>query len=504
MHIGHGYRTVMSVGDDNLTSNDASALTNGNRLINLYATNCTSNAIDFPCIGEAFINNPNGGAVTNIGSTRFDFPTTGRSYEQEYFRLLFQDNVTAIGEAQGKQKLPFLASANYDGVARWTQMTLLLLGDPSLRIYTDTPKTLTVTAPASIAMGDGQFTVNVKVLGVPLEGALVTAYRPGDDYRSAATDVNGDAMVPFVPDSTGSLTLTVTGFNCRPFQTTVAIVAGAGPALGDLAPALDDDNVGGTQGNGNAVWDAGEVIDLRVPVRNNGAGAASGVVGTLTCSDPLVTVVASGVAYGGVASGATSNPATGFRVSVPYSCPDQREVPFTLTLTDDASHTWVQSFQIVVHAPDLAHVRHTLSDAGGNTDGRPDPGETVSCFLTLRNLGTGIAQGLYGRLRNTDGLAVISDSTVTWPDLAPGTEATGDAVVYVPSSAAAKLVLHVFDSYGEIMTQTMDLSYPPAPVGLEALGAATSIKLTWAHLTTPDLRGYNIFRSPRRRGPTAG
>ncbi|HEY6867547.1 MAG TPA: C25 family cysteine peptidase, partial [Candidatus Eisenbacteria bacterium] len=115
VHVGHGYRTVMSCGDDNLTSNDAFALTNGNRLINMYAIDCTSNAIDFPCIGESFLLAPNGGAVTNIGSTRFDFPTTGRAYQQEYFRLLFQDNVTTIGEAQGKQKLPFLSQSSYDG-----------------------------------------------------------------------------------------------------------------------------------------------------------------------------------------------------------------------------------------------------------------------------------------------------------------------------------------------------------------------------------------------------
>jgi hypothetical protein len=36
---------------------------------------------------------------------------------------------------------------------------------------------------------------------------------------------------------------------------------------------------------------------------------------------------------------------------------------------------------------------------------------------------------------------------------------------------------------------------------MEALGRATSIKLTWAHLTTPDLRGYNLFRSSSPVGP---
>src|SRR6185503_12349439 len=72
LHVGHGYRNSMSVGDVTLVNADATGLTNGNKLFNLYAIDCTSSAIDFPCIGEAFMKNPNGGAVTVIGSTRFD------------------------------------------------------------------------------------------------------------------------------------------------------------------------------------------------------------------------------------------------------------------------------------------------------------------------------------------------------------------------------------------------------------------------------------------------
>jgi hypothetical protein len=503
VHVGHGYRTVMSCGDDNLTSNDAFSLGNGNRLTNLYAIDCTSNAIDFPCIGESFLLAPNGGAVTNIGSTRFDFPTTGRAYQQEYFRLLFQDQVTAIGEAQGRQKLPFLAQANYDGVSRWTQMTLLLLGDPSLRIYTTKPKALTVSAPSSIPLGSTSISVHVDTAGAAFPGAIVTAYKPGADLESAVTDGSGNAVVPFLPDSTGSMTLTVTGFNCKPYQATLPIVAAAGPALSCLAPAIDDDNTGGTSGNGDAIWDAGEVVDLAIPVRNNGGSSAPSVQGTLTTTDGMVTVVNGSVSYGTVAAGATSNPASHFRVTIAASCPDQREVPFTLTLVDGASHTTVRKLQLVVHAPDLVQVAHTVVDVGGNSDGRPDPGETCSMSLVLRNLGTGPALGLYGRLRQTDGLSTISDSTVAWSDLAPGQEATGDPVVFVPSSPAAKLELHVFDVYGERLVKLIDLSYPPTPSSLLALGAATNINLTWAHVPTADLLGYNVYRSSASGGPYA-
>src|SRR5262249_14780115 len=97
LHVGHGFRNSMSVGDVTIVNSDAASLTNGSKLFNLYAIDCTSNAIDFPCIGEAFLKNPNGGAVTVVGSTRFDFPTAGRAYQQEYFRLFFNDSASAGG-----------------------------------------------------------------------------------------------------------------------------------------------------------------------------------------------------------------------------------------------------------------------------------------------------------------------------------------------------------------------------------------------------------------------
>ncbi|MBI5710352.1 MAG: VCBS repeat-containing protein [Candidatus Eisenbacteria bacterium] len=501
VHVGHGYRNVMSVGDDNLTNADAMGLTNGSRLINLYAIDCTSNAIDFPSIGEAYLKAPNGGAVTNIGSTRFDFPTAGRSYQQEYFRLLFSDSITAIGEAQARQKLPFVGFSTYDGVNRWTQMTLLLLGDPELRVYTCTPRTLTVARPASVPVSDSSFSVHVAIGGTPLYGARVTAYKPGDEFESVLTNGAGDALVPFRPDSLGNLTLTVTAFNARPYQATVPVVASGQEVLADLPVTVDDDNLGGTAGNADGLFDAGETVDLDVPVRNNGGASAPAVTGTLSTTDPVVTVLVPAQSYGTIAAGAVANPPAGFRVSVPFSTADQREIPFTLRLLDGNGRTTVQKLQVVLRAPELGHIGHGVLDVGGNSDGKPDPGETVSYYVKLRNLGTGIAQTVSARLRSLDGLATVSDSTASWGDIASGQELQGDALTFVPSSASAKLQLVVSDQYGQLWSKTLDLTVPATPADLFGVGAATSIKLTWAKSQASDLLGYNLYRSTAAGGP---
>src|SRR5207249_3114283 len=153
------------------------------------------------CIGEAFLKNPNGGSVSVVGSTRFDFPTAGRAYQQEYFRLFFQDSVSAVGELQARQKLPFVAFSFYDGVNRWTQMTLLELGDPELHMYNSSWRTLSVSAPATVPLGDSLLTVHVETGGLPLYNATVTAYKPNDDFRTGNTDGSGNVTLGFRPDS---------------------------------------------------------------------------------------------------------------------------------------------------------------------------------------------------------------------------------------------------------------------------------------------------------------
>ncbi len=503
IHIGHGYRNVMSVGDANLINADAAALTNGNRLMNLYAIDCTSNAIDFPSIGEAFLKAANGGAVTNVGSTRFDYPVIGRYFQREFFRLLYDDSVTAVGELQARQKLPFISSSNQDNAYRWTEMTLLLLGDPELHVWTGTPRTLTVTAPSAFVVSDSTLLVHVAISGTPLEGARVVAYRPNDELSIATTDASGDASLSFRPDSLGEFNLTVTGYDCRPYQGVVPIVASSEPVLADLPCVVDDDNLGGTSGNGNGVVDAGEVVDLLVSLRNNGGSGAPGVTGSLTTTDGLVSITGAEASYGTIAAGATASPSNGFRVSVPYTVPDQHEFPFQLTLLDGSGRHFAESFALTARAPDPRHFSHVVLDLSGNGDGRPDPGETVSYFVKLKNLGTGIGPGVTAVLRSLDGLCTVTDSTAAFGDLAPGQEKQGDAFAFTSSSALAVLQLRVSDAYGLLSVQAVDLGYPSAPGNLAGQGFASTIELTWSHGPENDVLGYNIWESASLGGPYA-
>ena len=503
MHVGHGYREVMSCGDDNLSNNDMHALTNGDRLMNFYAIDCTSNAVDFASIGEALMRAPNGGAVTNIGSTRLDYPKFSRGFQREYFRLLLEDSVTAVGETNGRQKLPFVGHSDLDGFARLSQLELLLLGDPELRIFTARPRELAVVAPSTVEAGDGEIAVVVASAGNPLAGARVTAWMPGHEYRSSLTDGGGSAVLPFHPDSVGPCSLTVTAFNARPWRGTFSVVSGVQAALQSAGTEVVDDDLAGRQGDGDALPDAGEHVDLVVPVRNAGGTAAVTVTGTLSTSDPHVIISGPVVDYGAIDPAATSSPPGGFRVEISPDCPDQHEVAFTLDLTADGGLAQQQRVQMLVRAAELVQVAHAESEVGGNDDGRPQAGETVHYTFRVRNVGTGDARALTGRLWSLDGLAVVIDSTFTLPDLPPGSEADATPVSFVPASADARLGLAIDDATGTRSSQVLDLGYPDVVAGTTATGGSGSATLRWTQDPAPDLAGYNIYRGTSPAGPFA-
>ncbi len=501
LHVGHGYRNTMSVADASLVNADASSLTNGNKLTNLYAINCTSAAIDFPSIAEAFMKNPAGGAVTVVGSTRFDFPTAGRAYQQEYFRLFFEDSVSAIGELQARQKLPFVAFSFYDGVNRWTQLTLLELGDPELRMYNGAWRTLAVSAPGSFVLGDSLMAVSVTSGGNPVANARVTVYKAGDEFRTALTDAAGNVTLPFRPDSTGSYTLTVTAYSAKPFQATLNVTAGAAAVIGEAAVTVDDDNVGGTSGNGDGLADAGETVDLRIALRNRGGAASTGAVSaTLSTTDPFVTIVTADATYGSIAAGATGNPLVPFRLTIPANAPDQREVPLTMVLWDGTRGSR-ETIPLTLRAPEFVHFEHVVIESPGNNDGRPTTGETASYSVRLRNNGSGIGKAVTAKLRCLNGLATVTDSTSSFGDIATTATVQGDPFVLSVTGAGALFQLEVSDAMQVRLLQTLDLTFPLPPFNLSGLGEADAVKLIWDPNTEPDLAGYHIYRSTAAGGP---
>jgi hypothetical protein len=192
-HVGHGNKDILRCSLNNyVTVQDVDGLTNGiDRSGLLWMLNCTTAAIEYDCIAEHFMNNPNGGSAFVFGPTRFCFPTTLKDYFYEWHRLLYS-GVERAGVVSAMCKVPFVAESGYDNTDRWTQMSYLLLGDPESRLWTGRPVVMSAVHDSSAPLGPTDLTVTV-VDSAAVDSAYVCVVKDGEVYTTGYTDASGQA-----------------------------------------------------------------------------------------------------------------------------------------------------------------------------------------------------------------------------------------------------------------------------------------------------------------------
>ena len=136
LHVGHGYKYNMSVGDGSILNYDATSLTNGQKLFSMYLMNCTNVAFDTDCLAEYFLLNPNGGAFAVTGSSRSAFPSASRPYLDDYYSAPLR-RATSFSSASSRRSPAsrYTPSAYGETADRWTHFIYNYLGDPEICIF---------------------------------------------------------------------------------------------------------------------------------------------------------------------------------------------------------------------------------------------------------------------------------------------------------------------------------------------------------------------------------
>ena len=493
-HVGHGNKDILRCSKNNyITVQDVDGLVNGTDKSGLlWMLNCTTAAIEFDCISEHFMNNPNGGSAFVFGTTRFCFPTTVKEYFYEWHRLLYS-GVERAGVVCAMCKIPFIAQSSYDNTDRWTQMSYLLLGDPESRLWTKRPVALSVVHDSSAPLGPTDLTVTV-IDPAAVDSAYVCVAKDGEVYSTGHTNASGQVVLSFTPQTTGTLTITVTARNHYPYEDTIEVTSSAGAHLTLRSMEVNDDALGGSDGNANGNAEAGETVELDVTVGNGGLTDATGVTATLSTEDPYVTLVDDAESLGVVgASGQVAYDAA-FVVSIADSCPNKRDVELTLQFDEPARGSWTDSYTLRVLRPILTQLHNDYDDGD---DGVPEVGETVTLTIDVLNEGNGDADAVSGVLRYPTSAVTISDSTDTWGDVSAGSVVSGQAgfVFTVDSTITQEFELVLTDEDGKTWTHSFDAAKPAMPVGLDGRVKATTVYLMWNPVADLDLWGYNVNRT---------
>ncbi len=224
-HIDHCGTNVMGVGSINhgehLFNDDMSGLCNGEHLSILYTIGCWP--CNYPadtCIGEAFVQNTNGGGIAFIGNSRsgwynpYAYDTLSLRYDRFFFRSLFLFDYYKLGACFSRHKNHALLNSE---LMRFIFTELTLLGDPEVSIWTDDPQTVTVTHDSVVPFGSDLFAVYVEDASGPLVDATVCLWKDTEVYLIDTTDASGTVFFMPAPASAGAMYVTVTKRNYKPY-----------------------------------------------------------------------------------------------------------------------------------------------------------------------------------------------------------------------------------------------------------------------------------------------
>jgi len=321
----------------------------------------------------------------------------------------------ALAGAKAQLIEAFAADYYATNFIRWNN----LMGDPALSLWTRQPVVMNVTFPSSVNVGTRRIRPQVTdaASGQPIRDALVVLWKGDETYERVLTDEFGFADVPVQVNSSGILTLTVSKRNHKPYLADINCVT-ATEMVTLSSYSLDDDNNGGTSGNGDGILNPGEVMDLIAYLRNFGTSeTAQQVNAVLISSSPNVTVLNGAVAYGDIAPSDSAVGGSAFRIQVAPTIQNSERVFLTIAATS-AARTTHSTLRLLAAAGEPVFTGYQI--VGGDGDPFLEPGESaVSLLLTVQNIGHYTIPVSTGTLISRTSYVSVGGSNASFSAIAP-------------------------------------------------------------------------------------
>ncbi len=396
-----------------------------------------------PCFGEGWIRY--GSVLSPKGAVSFMGPTSlythtkwNNCIDAGIYQGIFEEGIGDFASAllRGKMEL-YYGMPNNQGPGGTTSSVECyfyiynILGDPGLEMWTGVPATLSVTHPTSLPQGVNSFDLTVLTGVTPIEGALVCVRRAENDYQNTAwTDETGSVLMDLGDATAGSYYVTVTGHNLHTYMGQLTISQEA-VALGIENYTVDDDMIGESSGDGDGQFNPGETIELIVTLSNNGSSqTATGVTGTVSSSDPYLTITQSSLTGPNAAPGATSLLSDDFNLILSPEAPHSHIVQVTLEASCSQG-SWTNLINLPVVAPLAEALEYTIE----NSTGVLNPGEIADVTVTLLNSGGDPLQNCSGTLISPDARLTVTDNYGQWDNITPGNSCVNGSNMFTLTAA---------------------------------------------------------------------
>lgn len=496
-HMHSSIRALGITKEETFYNSDFDNLTNGNCQQILISGGCKPATFTLDCIGEHFINNPNGGGVAFIGNA-----DNGNGEGTTELKLFCDALYDRDGHPATDYNLGRLFQKAQGTDYTWKRK-ITLLGDPEMPVWSKTPQTLSVTvSPSTIVCGTNTIVVTINNLPAG-EEALICLWKGEEGYCTKQVKANGNYTFTFTPKTTGQLAVTVTCRNFIPFEKNIPVNVNQGKNIFVSNVTFDDDKTGGSMGNNDQQTDAGEKIELSVELKNNGLANTTGVAATLSCSSPYITISNNQASFGTINAGSVNTAATKFVFTIDKNAPEipkndlKNPVVFTLVITDGAGASYTEAFNMAIHAPQIEQAHKTLLTTSDG-DMTVEPGEVVTFNIDLLNAGTATATGVTATLTFNSatlpaksypaiGTFQTQTNTLAYQCTVPAGYVTGQPLTFT---------MTVQNEYGRTWPFTFNLlEVTPIPnaATMTFTASKSEIEIAWGPVS--NVKGYKIYRS---------
>ncbi len=400
----------------------SSSITNAYRIPHTVNITCGTGSFSSTATTESFVRLGSegvpAGAVTAIGmATTGTHTGYNNTLDGGIFAGLLTHNMRTMGEAllHGRLYLWQIYGITSTNGANYSAHWCNLIGDPTMEVFLGIPSTYQIVPPEYIPVGGSLFDVVVKdALGNPVSGQSVTLSFGSTILARGFSDEFGLASLVLPQGLTvGTAVITVSGHNFKPLQQNISIISGG---LTPGSVVIDDDNSGQSIGNANGLVNAGERIELYLGLLNSGATSIRGLTGTLTCSNPYISIVNPSISYPNILAGASVSNTSPVVVNFNAACPDQSNIRLVLNLTSQLGTQYTISQHLVVYNGRLTLTSHQVID-GQNS--QLDPDENAQLRFVLTNSGSTALSNLNAELLCDSPYINIPAQTVSYGNAAP-------------------------------------------------------------------------------------
>jgi peptidase C25-like protein/dockerin type I repeat protein len=336
---------------------------------------------------------------------------------------IYQEDIFSMGGSLVRGKLnlymcyPQNPSYAVNIFSHWNS----LMGDPGLELFTGIPRDIVVSHADEINSGLEYLVVDVSLLsGLGLENAWVSLVQSNQSV-SSYTNTDGSVFVPLANLNNGEVTITVTGHNCLPYQSTIDIVNTASLVTAESF-VIDDDSIGNSQGNNDGVCNAGETIELWLDMHNYGTATEENVSMYMRTTSSFITALNSTVNFGDIEPGETVTSPEPYIMAVGSETPGGVDIQFSMAITSDGNG-WVDALELPVSGPMLDYDHYNV--IGGNSI--LDPGETSEMYITLENIGNLSAYGVSATIDCADDRITIVDNYGSFGTIYPGSSGNNNS-----------------------------------------------------------------------------